>query len=980
MFISILRAVTIFRLLLHRVFGAVVAAMFAIPVTAFSLAKVTQPCTSGCTSGTVAEVTYDANGFVAAKTDFNGNRTAISNDARGLANSRTEAVGSPVARTVTREFDPQWRVATRVTEPTSAGSRVTSFTLDARGNVKKKNVTVGTETRTWVYDHNAAGQRILKDGPRTDVADTTTWTYVGGNVETRTDAAGNVTRYGNYDAHGRPGTITDANGLVTTMTYDARGRLKSSAASGETTAYDYDGAGNLARLTLPDGTFLRYGYDAAQRLTSITDSLGNSVAYTLDDLGNRKKEETRDPTGNLAQTMARVFDGLSRVKEMRGAANQLTQYAYDPQGNLKSATDPLAHATANDYDALNRLTKVTEPLAAGAPAAGAIGYGYDARDNLTSVTDQRGLVTTYGYSGFDELKTLASPDTGVTQYTYDAAGNVKTMLDARGQSATYGYDALNRLKTLLYSDESLAFTYDDVAISANSKGRLSKVTDGSGSTTYGYDPQGRVTLKTQVAGSVTSTVRYGYNTAGQLATLTTPSGQAIEYGYANNQIVSVKVNGVPVVTGATYFPFGEARKWTWGNGQAYERVYDLDGRIKSVTLGAATRAYGFDDASRITALEEKQAGATVSAATIAYDNLDRLTGANQTGANPHVLLYDYDLIGNRTSQRVSIVSSTTSGPTVTTYTYSTTSNRLTKVGSVDVSYDAVGNTTSDASLNYVYSGRNRLVEAKQGTSTVAAYKHNAFGERVAKTLGGTTTTFVYDEDGHLLGEYAATGTLIQETVWLEDTPVATLRPKTGGGIDLYYVWADHLDTPRAVTASTPANTLVWKWSSDPFGTTAAQETGLAYNLRFPGQYFDAETQTHYNYFRDYSPATGRYQQSDPIGLAEGENLYAYAVSSPLAYSDAIGLSRKPRPLPPNPIVKERGVEVRHNYPRDHAPAHVHVVGHGQKTRIGQNCNPIEPRIDPQLTGVPRDVVNENKKKIKKAVDQIMKWYRDNRKK
>ena len=94
---------------------------------------------------------------------------------------------------------------------------------------------------------------------------------------------------------------------------------------------------------------------SAQRLTSITDSLGNSVTYTLDEAGNRKKEDTKDPAGALAQTLTRVFNGLSRVKELRGATGQLTAYDYDPQGNLKSATDPLLHATGNEYDALNRL-------------------------------------------------------------------------------------------------------------------------------------------------------------------------------------------------------------------------------------------------------------------------------------------------------------------------------------------------------------------------------------------------------------------------------------------------------------------------------------------------------------------------------------------------------------------------------------------------------------------------------------------------
>jgi RHS repeat-associated protein len=210
--------------------------------------------------------------------------------------------------------------------------------------------------------------------------------------------------------------------------------------------------------------------------------------------------------------------------------------------------------------------------------------------------------------------------------------------------------------------------------------------------------------------------------------------------------------------------------------------------------------------------------------------------------------------------------------------------------------------TSDGTTTWVYGNNNRPTSAGS-----TAFLINALGQRVKKTTGGSAVRFVYDESGRLWGEYDAAGTLIQETVWLNDLPVAVLRDNGSGGASIFYIHPDHLGSPRAITRASD-NQFVWKWdNTEPFGNSAPNDnpSGLgafAFNLRFPGQYYDVETGTHYNYFRDYDPAIGRYVESDPIGLFGGLSTYAYVSDSPLGSADPLGLiGPGAQPVPPSPI-------------------------------------------------------------------------------
>jgi RHS repeat-associated protein len=144
---------------------------------------------------------------------------------------------------------------------------------------------------------------------------------------------------------------------------------------------------------------------------------------------------------------------------------------------------------------------------------------------------------------------------------------------------------------------------------------------------------------------------------------------------------------------------------------------------------------------------------------------------------------------------------------------------------------------------------------------------------------------------------ASTGNVVADAVRALPASIAT---------KVNYIFADHLGTPRVITRNTD-NQIVWRWDgADPFGLTPPNENPNAlgafkYNPRFPGQLYDAETGLYYNYHRNYNPGTGRYAQSDPIGLQGGINTYAYTGGNPVNFSDPLGLDRTiviPVPGPP----------------------------------------------------------------------------------
>ena len=143
--------------------------------------------------------------------------------------------------------------------------------------------------------------------------------------------------------------------------------------------------------------------------------------------------------------------------------------------------------------------------------------------------------------------------------------------------------------------------------------------------------------------------------------------------------------------------------------------------------------------------------------------------------------------------------------------------------------------------------------------------------------------FHYDRSGNRIAEYDTTGAtavLLREYFWLGGQIVSVIE----GGVT-YSIRADNINRP--VFATNPAGTKTWTASWLPFGGVHAT-TGSPITLRFPGQWYEAESLLHQNWMRDYDPTTGRYLQADPLGLVDGASVYGYARQSPLRNVDPRG--------------------------------------------------------------------------------------------
>ena len=512
---------------------------------------------------------------------------------------------------------------------------------------------------------------------------------------------------------------------------------------------------------------------------------------------------------------------------------------------------------------------------------------------MTSVTDPRSIVTSYNVNSFGALSQITSADSGTSTLQYDTNGRRTSKTDANGTTVTYQYDALGRVTKEEYPSSfywnTTTYFYDGTNYTngaGNGVGRLTGTQTPLETITLYYDAQGNLAQRTSTVGTALSTW-YTYDAANRITKITYPTGRNVFYDrdVAGN-VTRIRQNygstTTTVADSIQYVPFGPVKSMTLGNGVSAASTYDLDYRTSGIQHGAVlSRSYTYNTRNAVTNIAD--AINTNRSQAFSYDSAGRLLSATGLYGS---LAWTYDANGNRRSEN--------RNGSASTYNYASSNNRLTSItgfGAVAMSYDAAGNQLTKGSAAFAYDGQQRLNYVGQSGTALSQFNvYDYDGLRTSVQEGGVTRRFIYDQKGHLLAEVRANLQVVAEYIWLEDRPIAMIASRTGSTTkEIFYYHNDHLNAPQKMTDATGA--VVWDAPAEPFGKAYPLVQLVQNNLRLPGQYNNVYTGLHQNWKRDYDPLTGRYIESDPVGLSAGLNVYGYVQGDPINYVDPTGLTR-----------------------------------------------------------------------------------------
>jgi RHS repeat-associated protein len=844
-----------------------------------------------------------------------GRLTEYTYDERGNRLSQT-VTDSTTARTTRWTYTAQSLVATE----TAPNGATTSYQYDSLGNLTQSTNALGHTQR---YTHDGAG-RVL----------------------THTDPNGTLSTY-TYDPRGRM-LSASVGGIASHYTYTPSGQLASAQfAHGHRISYQYDAAQRLVGWSDNRGASASYALDPMGNRTSeeIRNAQGHQVwqlARSINSL-NRVESTTQagqttrygyDANGDLTHTTNGAgetthygLDALRRVQTLTNAANASAALGYNAQDAITQASDYKGVTTTYGRDAQGNPTQETSP------DSGSQTTQYDALGLPRQQTDALGRTTTYERDLLGRPTRIAHPDGTTTTLQYDqgAVGYLSSITDP-SSTTTYERDSLGRTTR---KTQTLASGHTrSIGYQYNASGQLASTTYPGGQVLQNnYDSTGQITGLTWAGHPLINAITW--NPLGQ------PTGWSWNLPTSTTAIAATRsynTAGQPTATELSNYQYdGAGRIHTLT--QKLWRPANTNPQASTITQATSTWSVQYNPAGRITGFTKTTAANTPpDSTTYQYDANGNLTSSQREAAATNTTrTYSADPSHNK----------------LLGFEQTSTSATGTATTSVTHQYDAAGNLQTDGLHHYHYDSQGRLQSSQTGQGPDAPttrYAHNALGQRVFKTeplfaaasskdgalddeeedpsLLQTLVDFftrlwnpaksdaehlgwayLYDEDGSLLGEYGMGGAQSAGQSQYIYLPTAQGPIPMAAEIDnrLYAIHTDHLGTPRRLTQAD--GQAAWQWAYSAYGdeaptlgakrftnettnptTGATNIAPVRFNLRYPGQYFDEESGLHYNYFRSYDPKTGRYTQSDPIGLQGGWNRYAYVGGNPLSLTDPKGLT------------------------------------------------------------------------------------------
>ena len=821
--------------------------------------------------------TFDSFGHVLSVTGPRTDATAITSFAYDISNNLTSVTDPLGHLSRLTNYNGSGLPLTMI-DPNGV---VTAFTYDVRDRLLSRVVQAASGNATNVFAYDAAGELTtvtLPDGSflgyQYDAAHRlqSVSNSLGETISYQLDAMGNIT---NQTIRNAAASISKTQGRV----FDQLGRmLKDIGASAQTTTYGYDSLGNL--LSLKDGltNATAYAFDSLNRLVSVVDPLNNTNQYGYDLEDNRTN--VTDPR-SLATGY--VFDGFGHVIQETSPDKGITVYHLDKAGNRTNEVDARDIVTLRTFDKLNRVTAKTFPASSGEN----ITYSYDSTNGsnfgigrLTGYTDETGS-TTLKYNERGDMVSTTRTISGqayTTSYAYNIADNITNIVYPSGHVISFGRDGQGRISSVTYRP-SVGGVATILAsnVSYAPFGPIYGVVYGNGLVrSNNYDLDYRLTgLTTQNGGVYVQNLGYGYNAVNNITAITdnlTP-GNNQSFGYDKDYRLT-QASGDYGLEGYSY---------------------DADGNRLSRSAGGATERYNYGtNANRL--LSTVKSGITRSFGYVTNGNL--MSDNRGTSTN---LVFGY-------SNRNRYKTLTSGSSTIATYNYNALGERLVKtVGSTatvyhfDESGHLIAESQANGTLIHEYVWLNDMPLAQIESSGTIYYIHPDHLNRPQK-MTDANENIVWDNQPQPFGEvglsfYLPTGGYnASKQFQINIGGLSTYNCIVQSSTNLI-TWVS-LATNAGPFTFTDASTAShrYRFYRVLYSPTSAAVGTITNNLRFPGQYYDAESGLNYNMMRDYDPTLGRYVQADPIGLLGGVNLYVYIQNQPVRRFDQTGTLMNVSPI------------------------------------------------------------------------------------